>query len=213
MTTVYLIRHGQSVGNKLGRFLGQTDLDLSELGYEQAEQTRQYFENIPVDVVYSSDLMRAYNTVAPIARDKNIEIIPDERLREIACGEWENQPFERLKVDFKRDYDVWLTDIGNARCTNGESVAELLGRIKAELERIAAENDGKSVVIGTHATPIRCMTAYLRGEPITAMKDIAWVSNASVTKVIYDNGVGKIVDYAYDGHLGQIKSAFSGNNV
>ncbi len=211
MTTVYLVRHGQSVGNKLGRFLGQTDLDLSELGYEQAEQTRRYFENIHVDAVYSSDLMRAYNTVAPIAHDKGIDVIPDKLLREIACGSWENQPFEELKVKFKADYGTWLTDIGNARCTDGESVAELLERIRSELERIAADNDGKSVVVGTHATPIRCMTAYLRGLPITAMKDIAWVSNASVTKLEYENGVGKIVDYAYEGHLGKIKSAFSGN--
>ncbi len=211
MTILYFVRHGQSVGNKLGRFLGQTDLDLSELGYEQAEQTRRYFENIDVDAVYSSDLMRAYNTVAPIARDKNIELIADKELREIACGRWENQPFEDLKTVFKSDYDVWLTDIGNARCTEGESVVELQARIRIEIERIAAENDGKSVVIGTHATPIRCMTCYWRNEPITGMKDIAWVSNASVTKVIYENGVGTIADYAYDGHLGQIKSAFSGN--
>ncbi len=211
MTTMYFIRHGQSVGNKLGRFLGQTDLDLSELGYEQAEQTRRYFENIRVDVVYASDLMRAFNTVAPIAHDKGIELIPDSELREIACGRWENQLFEDLKVAFKSDYDVWLNDIGNARCTDGESVVELQSRIKAEVERIANIHDGESVVIGTHATPIRCMTCYWRGEPITAMKDIAWVSNASVTKVVYENGVGTIVDYAYDGHLGEIKSAFSGN--
>ncbi len=211
MTTVYLVRHGQSIGNKLGRFLGQTDLDLSELGYKQAELLRRYFEGIAVDVVYSSDLIRAVNTVLPIARDKSIPLIPDQRLREISCGKWENQPFEDLKSIYKADYDVWLSDIGNARCTGGESVAELLCRIKSVIEKIAAENDGKSVVIGTHATPIRCMTAYLRGLPITAMKDIAWVSNASVTKVVYSNGVGKITDYAYDGHLGQIKSAFSGN--
>ena len=121
--------------------------------------------------------------------------------------------YEDLKVKFKSDYDVWLTDIGNARCTDGESVAELLERIRLEIERIAAENDGKTVVIGTHATPIRCMTCYLRGLPITAMKDIAWVSNASITRIEYNNGVGSIKEYAYDGHLGQIKSAFNGNNV
>lgn len=211
MTTIYFVRHGQSVGNKLGRFLGQTDLDLSELGYEQAERTRLFFQDIDVDIVYTSDLVRAYNTVAPIARDKNIEIVPDEKLREIACGKWENQLFDDLKTDFKNDYGIWLADIGNARCTGGESVAELQLRIKTEVERIASLHDGKTVVIGTHATPIRCMTCIWRNQPITQMKNIAWVSNASVTKVMYNNGVGTIADYAYDGHLGTIKSALSGN--
>ncbi len=211
MTLIYLIRHGQSIGNKLGRFLGQTDLDLSELGYEQAELTRQHFESIPIDAVYSSDLMRAYNTVAPIAKDKGLEVIADERLREIACGEWENQRFDDLKINFKDDYDVWLNNIGSARCTGGESVAELLYRIKTEIERIAAENVGKRIVIGTHATPIRCMLTYLSGLPMEAMKDIPWVSNASYTVISYRCGRGKIIEYANDSHLEGLKSAFSGN--
>ena len=60
---MYFIRHGQSLGNQLGVFLGHTDLDLSELGYRQAACTAQYLKDIKIDKVYSSDLLRAENTL------------------------------------------------------------------------------------------------------------------------------------------------------
>ena len=211
MTTLYFIRHGQSEGNLYRRFLGHTDLDLSPLGYKQAELTASFFDNIKVDAIYSSDLCRAFNTVKPIADMRGTCVIPRTRLREIASGKWENVEFDRLKAEFEADYTVWLTDIGNAVCTQGESVAHLQERVIAEVEAIAAAHEGQTVVIGTHATPIRALTCHLRGLPIVEMKNIPWVANASVTKVTYDKGVGTIEQYEMVDHLGDISTSFGAN--
>ncbi len=213
MTTVYFIRHGQSIGNLQRRFLGHTDLDLSELGYMQATKTAWFFKDIHIDAIYSSDLIRAFNTVLPIAALKGLNVIPSDQLREVFSGSWENIEFDRLRTEFKDDYDIWLNDIGNAVCTNGESVTNLQSRVRKEVERIAKENDGKTIVIGTHATPIRSMTCVWKNLPITEMKNIAWVANASITKVEYDNGIGKIVDYDNSSHLGDLTTSFSGVRV
>ena len=78
-TRLIFIRHGQSMGNFHHLFLGHTDLDLSELGYQQAELACRYvFENYEVSSIYASDLSRAYETVKPLADELGIEIIKDE---------------------------------------------------------------------------------------------------------------------------------------
>ena len=64
-TTLYLVRHGQSLGNLNEQMLGHTDLDLSELGYRQAAATFERLKDTHFDAVYSSPLQRAYNTVCP----------------------------------------------------------------------------------------------------------------------------------------------------
>jgi len=213
MTTLYIIRHGQSLGNKFGRFLGHTDLDLSEIGYKQADKVAQFFENIHIDAVYSSDLCRAFNTVKPIADKKGLCIIPRTRLREINSGKWEGIEFDRIVADYQADYSVWLTDIGNAICTEGESVAHLQERVATELTAIASAHEGQTVVIGTHATPIRAMTCLWRGLPLNEMKNIPWITNASITKVIYEDGMGKIAEYEILDHLGDTVTAFGNANV
>lgn len=76
-TTLYLIRHGQSLGNVQRRFLGHTDWDLTELGYRQAARTAVLFQEMPVDVVVSSDLVRAMHTVLPIAESHRLPLLLD----------------------------------------------------------------------------------------------------------------------------------------
>ena len=61
-TRLYMIRHGQSEGNLKNLFLGHTDMDLTELGHLQAEMAAEYLATVPVDVIYASDLKRAFHT-------------------------------------------------------------------------------------------------------------------------------------------------------
>ena len=197
-TTLYLIRHGESEGNKLRTFLGHSDRDLTPLGYEQAEKVGAYLRDFPIDVIYSSDLSRAYHTALPTARAKGLEVICSRNLREIFAGEWENRPFAELKTKFADDYDVWLRDIGNARCTNGEAVAELAARILSELVRIVGENEGKSIAIFTHATPIRALKTLFDDGALADMASTPWVSNASVTHLTCEDGNFSVLAYGVD---------------
>ena len=88
---VYFVRHGQSLGNAKHVLLGHTDLDLSPLGYEQARATALEMRDFPIDVIYASDLRRAYNTAVPHAEMRGISAIPDAGFRECRIGEWENR--------------------------------------------------------------------------------------------------------------------------
>lgn len=189
MTTLIFVRHGQSLGNARNEFLGHTDLDLSERGYAQAKCTGEYIQkNFKVDKIYSSDLLRAYNTAKAADAFLHLGITTDEALREIYAGEWEGKSYDTLTENFYNDYSVWHSDIGNARCTGGESVAELQKRVLGKVEEIAKENNGKTVLIATHATVIRSLECFIKGLPLSEMKNIPWVRNASVSIIEYSHG-------------------------
>ncbi len=211
MTEIILIRHGESMGNMINSFLGHTDLDLSPKGYKQAELLRKHFEIVDIDLIYSSDLKRAYNTVKPISDMKNIPIITSRNLREIYAGEWENKKFDELDTLFENEYDIWKKNIGLAKCNGGESVADLQKRVFAEITKIAKENDGKTICIGTHATPIRVFAAKCAKKSKENMKDIPWAVNASISIFEYENGEFKNLVYNYSEHLEGMVTFFPKN--
>ncbi len=204
MTKIILVRHGESLGNKNHRFLGHTDWDLSELGHMQAEKLSDYLEGYHIDVIYSSDLMRAYNTVKPVADKKGMEIIKNTKLREIYAGKWEGLSYTEIDEKYGEDYDVWHKDIGKAVCSGGESVEELYERVISEYIKIGRECKGKTVLVGAHATPIRMIKCYLSGCGAAGAKDIFWAPNASVTVVDYEES--KILLDGYNDYLGELRT-------
>ncbi len=209
--TLYFVRHGQSLGNKSQTFLGHTDLDLSELGYHQAECTAEYLNNIDIDAVFSSDLSRAYNTCNEYLKISGKTAVKDKNLREIFAGDWEGLTFNDLQVRFKESYSVWLTDIGNSRPDGGESVKALTERAVSCITEIAKANDGKSVAVFTHATVIRSFFNLAYGNSLSEMKNLPWSTNASVSVAKYDNGKFEVLDYSIDSHLTELKSGFPAN--
>ena len=203
-TTLLLVRHGQSIGNLYERFLGHTDLGLSPLGLRQAEALVDGLRGIEIDVVYSSDLSRAMQTVTPAATVRALPVIPERRLREIYAGEWENVTFDGIAERWPEERRLWKTDIGRSCPVGGESVAALYDRVAAVLDELAARHPGKTVLIGTHATPVRATRARLAGTGAIGMADIAWAPNASVTTVVYEDGVPYLAEADRVDHLAGI---------
>ena len=207
MTRVLLIRHGETWANRRGEFAGFTDAVLTELGMEQAEKTAEFvLENYKVDKVYASDLQRAFNTAKAIADKLGIEVIPEKGMREIFGGLWEDVPYVTLVERYPEAYRTWLHDIGKSVCTEGESTVELGERVFGTVKRIASENEGKTVVIATHATPVRVTQTLIQYGDLENMQSVPWASNASVTELICEDGVWSVVKASMDEHLGDMKT-------
>ena len=212
MTTVILIRHGESEANREDIFAGHLNVDLMPKGVEQAQKTAQYIvENYTVDKVYASDLKRAYKTGKTLADKLGMEIIADKRFREIDAGEWDGIKFNELGDKYAEEFRIWRDDIANAKCTGGESVEDLRKRVFGAATEVAENNDGKTVVIATHATPIRVMQTYVQMGSLEKMNDIPWVSNASVSVFEYDNGKWTCKAVSVDKHLGDLVTALPSN--
>lgn len=211
MTTILIIRHGQSISNLKGIFTGHLNLELTEQGLTQAKTTAQYIaDNFHVDKVYASDLYRAYDTGAAVANIFGLSVETDKRLREIFAGDWEGRTFDELTEKYP-SYKVFRGDIGNCVTDGGESVAQLSQRVLEAFYDIARNNDGKTIVVATHATPIRALQCHCEGKSLAEMKDVPWVTNASVTTVTYDNGIMQLKEVCHDAHLGAIVSRFPSN--
>lgn len=204
MTTLLLIRHGESIANANHEFVGHTDVDLSSRGKLQAEKTAEFVkENYKVDKVYASDLKRAYETGKAVADKCGVEIVADPGLREIFAGDWEGKTRTEL-LNNSPEYEVWRNDIGNCIPPNGESVKSVYERIPMRLLQLAIENEGKTIAIATHATPIRCVTAKWMGLGLSGMKLFPWAPNASVTEVTFENDIFMITKAPQDKHLQNI---------
>ena len=212
MTTVILIRHGESEANREDIFAGHLNVDLMPKGVEQAQKTAQYIvENYTVDKIYASDLKRAYKTGKTLADKLGMEIIADKRFREIDAGEWDGIKFNELGDKYAEDFRIWRDDIANAKCTGGESVEDLRKRVFGAATEVAENNDRKTVVIATHATPIRVMQTYVQMGSLEKMNDIPWVSNASVSVFEYDNGKWTCKAVSMDKHLGDLVTVLPSN--
>lgn len=199
------VRHGESEGNMSGRFNGSLDFPLTERGKIQAEKTAEYLDKFKIDKAYSSDLLRAKETAEIIAKRQNLEITVRKALREIDGGDFEGVVYEEIYERFPVEFKIWRNDLGNCKCPNGESIRELLKRFNTEIVEIAKSNQGKTVLIGTHAMPIRAMKTVWDKNDITEIKNIAFVKNAAVTVVDYtDIENPKVLEYDIAEHLGDL---------
>lgn len=212
MTKLLMVRHGLSLANQEGFFAGQADVPLLPAGRLQARATGEFLrQHYAVDKVYASDLVRAGETGAVLAEMLACPLETDQGLREIYAGAWQRQTFDYLTAHYPESYGVWRHDIGKARCPEGESVAEMGGRIRKTLERICRENPGKTLAIATHATPIRAMECWASFGDFARMGEIPWVSNASVTELFCEDGVWQLGKVSQDKHLQDLRTVFPAN--
>ena len=130
MTRFLVFRHGQSDANLKEYFAGWTDAALTPLGAEQARLAAEYVSRTEKPCcVWTSELTRAYLTGKAFADVCRIPIFRSAALNEIRAGRWEGVPFRDIKKLYLPDYSVWQNDVGNSRCTDGESVRELADRV------------------------------------------------------------------------------------
>ena len=207
-TLVYMMRHGESEGNAIHSFLGHTDLPLTEKGRGQARDGAAYLKkmNIRPDVAYASPLCRAYET-ATIAlslfgtAEEPFPLISERGVMEIHAGKWENMLIKDIGTAYPQAFDVWRTDIGNAHPTEGESVKALAERVRRAVLRIAAENAGKTVFIGSHATPIRTFEVFARGLSMDEAHTVPWPANASLSAYLCEGERVVPLFYSLDSYL------------
>ena len=205
MINFIILRHGLSKFNKARIFQGQYDVELDEIGVAQAERNAEYIvRNYRIDKIVSSDLSRAYCTAKPIADRLGLPIETMKDLREIDVGRWSGCPIADIEKLFPEDYAHYRKSVGDSRPTGGESLAELRARVKTAFERIAKENDGKTVLVTTHGGVIRAIVAEWTGVPYDEMRSVPIVRNASITLATYDNGVATFSQIGENAHLGDL---------
>ena len=190
MTTIYLIRHAQSVSNLSGRFVGQFNVPLSEQGKAQLIDLAEHFREIHLDALYASPLMRARDTAIAAGSNQGLTPILRPRLMEICGGVWENMTWDDIKAKHAEEYRLWKEEPWNFRVEGGESMREVYDRVAAEMTCIAEENDGKTVAVASHGCAIRNFMCYAYGIGIEAMNSLPFFANAGVCRLSWERDGG-----------------------
>ncbi len=169
---IYLARHGTTAWNAKHMIQGRTDTPLDPTGVEMARQTGMKFicDNITFDKIYSSPLQRAYDTATLMAQRS--DIITDERLIELAFGDFEGKVVEDMIADpdcafrfFKSApdrYDALIRDINSPAF---ESLTELVDRASSFLiEKVEPlANTDSRILISGHGALNKGLLMHIRG--------------------------------------------------
>ena len=155
--TIYIVRHGQTEWNLLGKTQGHGNSDLTPKGIEQAELLADSMTKYPIDYIYSSDLGRAYQTAEIIGNKLSIEVEKTEALREMNFGTWEGRIIKDIIEEDPELYKMWRNEPHLAKIPQGETLSQIKERTDAFIKEINEKYDGKHIVLVTHSLCARIM--------------------------------------------------------
>lgn len=168
MANLILIRHGQSVWNASNRFTGWTDVDLSDKGVIEAEEAGRQLSDIRIDVVHTSDLIRAQRTAKIVIQqnESSGEDVPtryDWRLNERHYGALqglnkaetaEKHGAEQVQI-WRRSFDVPPPEGESLEMTAERTIPYFTEEILPDLE------SGKNVLVSAHGNSLRSIVMHI----------------------------------------------------
>jgi len=157
VTTLLLVRHGETDWNAEGRVQGHTDRPLNDFGRRQAKELADRLAGEGADAIYTSDLVRAKETADIVAERLGLTVVVDPGLREKDWGTWEGLTGdERIHVEFE-----------------GESVEDHRDRVMAAVRRIVARHPDQRVVVVTHGGSLRRIQTAVNGVADSVIENCA----------------------------------------
>ena len=196
---LFLARHPQTAWNALGRAQGHTDIELDEVGCEQAERLADAMKGQGITAIFSSDLKRSSACAERVAEGTGADLILDPRLRERRMGEWEGLDYGEWNRRFRLaalPHDPFMLEIAPP---GGESLREVWTRIQPITEALMA-SEAPSLVV-THGGTGSLLLAQLMRANIESAKSFRF-ANAGLTELCRrPDGLFNLVRYNDTTHL------------
>jgi glucosyl-3-phosphoglycerate phosphatase len=179
--TLVLLRHGRTAWNHAGRVQGQLEVDLDDVGRDQAEQVARVMKGLSPSVLWCSDLARTRQTCAPVAAATGLEPTYDGRLREFYFGDREGLTHAEYAAAAPEEFDEFRRGHYDA-CPTAERTAAVEVRMTTVLrELLAATEPGETALAVSHGAAIRVATGALLGWPedqfhtLRGLENCGWV--------------------------------------
>jgi len=189
MLNVYLLRHGETQYNADGnRYCGRTDIELTAKGIQQAELVAGQLADIPFDGIYSSPLIRAYET-ARIASG-NQPVKKEDRLIEVDFGEWEGKTKEVFIAENEALWTAWRENPRMTRAGGtGETAGEVISRVDAFFTEVRQKHPSGNILVVAHNGINRFFLAHQLGMDLKNYRRIVQ-ENSSLTLVSFEKQEG-----------------------
>ena len=192
---IYCIRHGETDWNRTMRIQGASNIPLNSLGRQQAVAVAERMKDMPIEVLYASDLDRAHDTAQQIALVKGMEVISSETLRERSFGDLEGKTRDEVNEFFGGDRSYW-SEGGRFGI---ESMEDLEERAFQAIQQIAEREPGKRVAIVSHGAFINAFIARITNGENGSGK--LRLDNTSICSFTYTDGKWEIVSLNDCEHL------------
>lgn len=194
---IYIVRHGETVWNKKRLLQGSTDIELSEKGIELAKVTSEKIADLHFDMIYSSPLSRAYETAKIMRGDRNIDIIKDDRLRELSFGSNEGKNSLEMQADennsfryFFKQPELYIPAEG------GETLEHICDRAKEFLQQVIEPQADKleRIMIVAHGAMNKALMCHIKNHGISDYWSGGLQRNCGVIIASLDEERYKVLD-------------------
>lgn len=198
---IYLIRHGRQCSK-----LCNIDVELSPEGREQADLVGKRLKNYDIDVVYSSQLIRAKETADIINSYLNKPRVIDERLMEANFGLMTGKSNEVIAEEFGEYLKQRSSMVEDMTYPEGENCQMVYERAKQAIDDIvndAIKNGYKNICIVTHGGVLRALVTGIMGAPYKRWLSVGrQIENCSISEILFDENsktyhVERFNDYAH----------------
>lgn len=182
VTTLYLVRHGVTVGGEQRRYKGSIDVPLSDEGWEQAQKTAAFIcsdvarraaqaeqeGHAPyrLEAIYTSPLSRALRTAEAICAPYAMHPVVNPDLRERHFGIWEGMTFSEIKAQYPEEFRAWARNPLDHAPVGGETTREVETRCIRIMHHLIERHKGRALAIVAHGGVNRVMLCTIMGLPL-----------------------------------------------
>jgi 2,3-bisphosphoglycerate-dependent phosphoglycerate mutase len=200
-TRILAIRHGETAWNVDTRIQGHLDIPLNETGQWQAKRlARVLAQGDPIDAIYSSDLLRAFETARAIAEATGAPLQAHTGLRERGFGSFEGQIYGELETLFPTDAELWRQRDPHWAPSGGESLTQVQVRVSHTLHALASQHPGQQIVLVAHGGVMDQLYRLATGQSLQAPR--TWeLTNTAVNRLLWTPHGLSLVGWADTSHL------------
>ena len=200
-TRIIAVRHGETAWNVDTRIQGQLDIALNEKGRWQAQRlARALAAREPIAALYSSDLLRAWDTAQSISDSTGLPVVTEPGLRERSFGRFEGKTFAELEAGWPAETQQWRQRDPDWAPPDGESLVLVRQRVLAAADALATRHVGEQIVLVAHGGVIDALYREAAGLDIRAPR--TWtLGNASINRLLWTPQGLTVVGWADTSHL------------
>lgn len=177
VTSIILMRHGETTWNRERRVMGSSDVPLCAAGRRQSEHAAEVLNRFEIDRVVASPLVRAVESARIVCDRLGVELEEDVDLAEVRFGRWQGMTYDEIRLE--ADYGKFLKDPINNPTPGGETVADVQARACRALAKADA---GQRVLFVSHGDIIRTAICHFLGLGLEEFRRIR-VDNCGLTAV------------------------------
>ena len=185
---LFLARHGQTSWNVASRYMGQEDIPLDQTGNQQAFALGLRLSGETLSAIYSSDLIRAWQTASAIAVHHTCPVISEPRLREMDFGSWQGMTYVEIQQNDQINLEAWEADRLKNSPPGGESLYQFSSRVGAAFESVIRNHSEGTILLVAHGGTLKMLLCFVLGIP----PEQYWrfqLSSASLTEIwMYPEG-------------------------